>query len=154
MITKSFNAPIGAGLRKLAIAPQILTTNKRKITVIAAHKEMADQWAHILPMVDVEFIGPMSWMRRASDGDDDLIIVDNIHPDHLNHIRATLESVKAQAWLVNCEPHEGVRPTTSLALHHQICGRIKRHNPGDAQFIEYQPDENGPRNWGIDQPSK
>lgn len=99
MITKRFQAPIGAGLRQLVIAPLARKVSAERgvaITVIA-NKLMQQNWKG--KFANADFITPEMWLRRAQDADNGLIIVEE--GSRLNRIGATLESIKTEVWLIN-----------------------------------------------------
>jgi hypothetical protein len=111
MISKSLFAATGSGIRKLLVAPAALDAIKgteRRITVIVPHMVVADaNWRQSLP--DATFVTPHAWLRRAADSSTDLIIVDELHDVQMGLIKATLEAIEAEVWLVN--PHnEGKAP--------------------------------------------
>lgn len=102
MFTKTFSAPTGSGVRKLAVAPAAMESIKgtdRRITVIAPHQELHAQWAAWLPTAT--FITPIKWLRRAADADTDLIIADEMFNTQMARIMSTLSAIKTEVWLVN-----------------------------------------------------
>lgn len=119
MISKRFSAPIGTGLRKLCVAPAAVESVKgtgRGITVITANPAMTRQFKEWLPQAT--YIQPLAWLHRASDESSDLIIVDELQDVQMRRIKATLENIESEVWLIN--PHE-ISAAAPISINETYC---------------------------------
>lgn len=129
MITKTFEAPIGTGLRTKAVAPQANATG-RNITVIVPHPAVFDiNWSKRCPTATG--ISPLAWLNRATDAPDDLIIVDCISADMMARIGATLSSIATEVWVVS-NGDDALIPVQSRPVQQSIddIGRLIRISRG------------------------
>lgn len=111
MITQTFRAPIGAGIRKLLVAPAaregINLGWYRRVTVIVPNTALTCNWRDGLPD-DTTYITPLAWLHRAQDDPNDLIICDELSQWSLRQIQATLASLETHVWLVNPRTQEPI----------------------------------------------
>ena len=80
MITRTYYAETGCGLRHNAVAPDAVGANYSRITVISSLREIVAQWEHIIPQSDR--LTAAEWRRRADDPAGTLVIADSIRPNN------------------------------------------------------------------------
>lgn len=101
MITKSFTAPIGAGLVTRFVAPaanSAMSGRPGRTLVLTIHPALHAQWKRSLP--HAEYMTARQWLRSGSGDAGDLIILDEHYPDEFRHVISTLERSPADVWLV------------------------------------------------------